>query len=187
MREALGRAAAVAKGALGISSETCAESGKERRTATSAPPAEILRAVANSRNSFPFSSRLRTNTGMARGSRVHLRRSVSGFRRFNPAPWIRTYARESRIWGAKPHTRMGRLQVKHPQMWDVSLKTTLLRRRLHGPAFAFYTPIEPICPASGKGYNCKLFLLDGQLYAFFVDREKGVTYHLDIPAFIQAS
>ena len=126
MREALGSAAAVAKGALGISSETCAESGKERRTATSAPPAEILRAVANSRNSFPFSSRLRTNTGMARGRRVHLRRSVSGFRRFNPAPWIRTYARESRIWGAKPHTRLGRLQVKHPQMWDVSLKATLV-------------------------------------------------------------
>jgi hypothetical protein len=76
----------VAKGALGISSVTCAESGKERRTATRAPPAETFRAVANSRNSFPFSSRLRTNTGIANGRRVHLRRSVSGFRRFNPAP-----------------------------------------------------------------------------------------------------
>jgi hypothetical protein len=187
MREALGRAAAVAKGALGISSETCAESGKERRTATSAPPAEILRAVANSRNSFPFSSRLRTNTGMARGRRVHLRRSVSGFRRFNPAPWIRTYAPKSRIWGAKPHMRLGRLHIKHRQLRDVSMKTTLLQPRLYGLAFAFCTPVKPICPASGKGYNCKLFPLDDQLCAFFVDREKGVTYHLDIPAFIQAS
>src|SRR5207237_7141817 len=86
VREALGRPAAVARGALGISSETCAESGKERRTATSAPPAETFRAVANSRNSFPFSSRLRTNTGIANGRRVHLRRSISGLRRFNPAP-----------------------------------------------------------------------------------------------------
>ena len=187
MREALGSAAAVANGALGISSETCAESGKERRTATSAPPAETFRAVANSRNSFPFSSRLRTNTGIARGRRVQRRRSISGFLRFNPAPWIRTYALKSRIWGAKPGRRPGRVHMKHRQRRDVSLKTTLLRRRLYGIAFAFYTPVEPLWPASGKAYNCKLFPLDGQLHAFFVDREKGVTYHLDIPAFIQAS
>src|SRR5438046_9116785 len=86
VREALGRPAAVARGALGISNKTCAESGKERRTATSAPPADTLRAVANSRNSLPFSSRLRTNTGMANARRGHLRRSVSGFRRFQLAP-----------------------------------------------------------------------------------------------------
>jgi hypothetical protein len=41
----------------------------------------MLSAVANSRNSFPFSSRLRTNTGIAKGSRVHFRRSFSGLRR----------------------------------------------------------------------------------------------------------
>src|ERR1700682_1658908 len=160
MREALGSAAAVANGALGISSETGAESGKERRTAPSAPPAEILRAVANSRNSFPFSSRLRTNTGIARGRRVHLRRSVSGFRRFNPAPWIRTYALKSRIWGAKPRMRLARFHIKHRKMGGVSMKTTLLQRRLYGSVFAFYTPVKPFYPASGRVYNCKLFPLD---------------------------
>jgi hypothetical protein len=34
-----------------------------------------LRAVANSRNSFPLSSRLRTKTGIARGNRGHFRLS----------------------------------------------------------------------------------------------------------------
>ena len=75
-----------AKGALGISRMTCAVGGKDRRTATRAPPALTFRAVANSRNSLPFSSRLRTNTGMARGNRVHLRRSVSGLRRIKRSP-----------------------------------------------------------------------------------------------------
>ena len=124
VREALGRAAAVAKGALGISSETCAESGRERRTATSAPPAETFNAVANSRKSFPFSSRLRTNTGIASGRRIQLRRSVSGFRRFNPAPWRRTYTPKSRTWGAKPRMGRGRLHVKDRQMGNLSVKTT---------------------------------------------------------------
>jgi hypothetical protein len=43
----------VAAGALGISSKTCEESRKERRTAIMAPPAETFQAVANSRNSLP--------------------------------------------------------------------------------------------------------------------------------------
>lgn len=81
VRAARGRAAVAAKGALGISSRTCAALGNERRTATKAPPALILSAVANSRNSFPFSSRLRTNTGIAKGRRAHFRRSFSGLRR----------------------------------------------------------------------------------------------------------
>jgi hypothetical protein len=76
-----------ARGALGISSRTLAERGKERRTATRAPPAETLRAVANSRNSLPLSSRLRTKTGMASGKRIHWRRSFSGLRLVTPAPW----------------------------------------------------------------------------------------------------
>jgi hypothetical protein len=73
-------------GALGISSETCEESRKERFTATNAPPAEIFQAVANSRNSFPVSSALRTKTGIAKGRRSHFRRSVSDFRLFNQHP-----------------------------------------------------------------------------------------------------
>jgi hypothetical protein len=73
-------------GATGISSETCAESGTERRTATSAPPAEMFKAVANSSISFPSSSRLRTKMGIASGNRGHFRFSDSGVRLFNPIP-----------------------------------------------------------------------------------------------------
>jgi hypothetical protein len=82
VREALGNEFPETKGALGISSETCAESGKERRTATRAPPAEMFNAVANSNDSFPSSSRLRTKMGIASGKRGHFRFSVSGLRRF---------------------------------------------------------------------------------------------------------
>jgi hypothetical protein len=82
VREALGNEFPETNGALGISSETCAESGKERRTATKAPPAEMFNAVANSNDSFPSSSRLRTKMGIASGKRGHFRFSVSGLRRF---------------------------------------------------------------------------------------------------------
>jgi len=60
-------------GALGISTETRADLGKERRTTTKAPPAEMLMAVANSSKSLPLSSRVRTKTVMARCKRAHLR------------------------------------------------------------------------------------------------------------------
>jgi hypothetical protein len=66
---------AVRNGAVGISSETCVECGRERLTATNAPPADTFMAVANSRKSFPFSSLLRTKIGIAKGNRGHLRRS----------------------------------------------------------------------------------------------------------------
>src|ERR1035437_8435677 len=62
-------------GALGISSETSADLGKERRTTTKAPPGEMLMAVANSRESLPFPSRVRIKTGMASCNRAHLRSS----------------------------------------------------------------------------------------------------------------
>ena len=86
VRAALGSAAVLASGALGISSKTCADGGGERRTATSAPPAQMLSAVANSRNSLPFSSRVRTKIGMAKGSRTHWRRSFSSLRRIKRSP-----------------------------------------------------------------------------------------------------
>jgi len=60
-------------GALGISSETSADVGKERRTATKAPPGEMLIAVANSRESLSIPSRVRIKTGMASCNRAHLR------------------------------------------------------------------------------------------------------------------
>src|SRR5271157_972024 len=64
-----------AMGALGISNETKADLGKERRTTTKAPPAEMLIAVANSRQSLPLPSRVRIKTGMASCNRAHLRSS----------------------------------------------------------------------------------------------------------------
>ena len=86
VRAARGRRALGAKGALGISSVICVDGGSVRRTATRAPPAPMFSAVANSRNSLPFSLRLRTKTGMASGSRVHLRRSFSALDRINGLP-----------------------------------------------------------------------------------------------------
>ena len=62
-------------GALGISTETSADLGKERRTTTKAPPGEMLIAVANSRESLPLPSRARIKTGMASCNRAHLRSS----------------------------------------------------------------------------------------------------------------
>src|ERR1035441_479235 len=62
-------------GALGISSETTADCGKERRTTTKAPPADTLIAVANSSESLSLLSRARTKTGMASCNRAHLRSS----------------------------------------------------------------------------------------------------------------
>jgi len=75
-REALGKLPASPIGALGISNETWADFGKEWRTTTKAPPAEMLIAVANSSKSLPLSSRVRTKTGMATCRRVHLRAFV---------------------------------------------------------------------------------------------------------------
>src|ERR1700675_1235685 len=62
-------------GALGISSETSADFGKERGAATKTPPGEMLMAVANSKESLPLPSRVRIKTGMASCNRAHLRSS----------------------------------------------------------------------------------------------------------------
>jgi hypothetical protein len=75
MREEILKPLAGPIGALGISSETSADLGKERRTITIAPPGEMLMAVANSRESLPFPSRVRIKTGMASCNRAHLRSS----------------------------------------------------------------------------------------------------------------
>jgi hypothetical protein len=68
-------------GALGISSETDADFGIDRRDTTKAPPGEMLIAVANSSKSLPFPSRERTKTGIARSNRAHFRCSF-----FDPLP-----------------------------------------------------------------------------------------------------
>jgi len=69
-------------GTLGISNEMTADFGKERRTTTKAPPAEILRAVANSNESLPLASRDRTKMGMARRKRTDFLVSLPGTRFF---------------------------------------------------------------------------------------------------------
>ncbi len=92
-------------GALGISSETALDLGKERRTTTRAPPAEMFTAVANSSDSLPFSSRLRTKTGIARRSRAHLRCSFLGeFVRNRYPSKRRINPQRCRRLGAKPLT-----------------------------------------------------------------------------------
>ena len=57
-----------------------------RRIATSIPPALTFKAVANSRNSLPLPSRLRTKTGIASGNRAHFRRSFPAL-----APFMQTF------------------------------------------------------------------------------------------------
>ncbi len=76
MREGFFNPRACSIGALGISRETAADLVKEGRITTRAAPAEMLRAVANSRKSLPLSSRARRKTGMASCNRAHLRCSL---------------------------------------------------------------------------------------------------------------
>jgi hypothetical protein len=60
---------------LGISRETSADSGKERRITTIAPAGEMLIAVVNSSKSSPIPSIARIKTGMASCNRAHFRSS----------------------------------------------------------------------------------------------------------------
>jgi hypothetical protein len=62
-------------GATGISSERLVERGKLRLVASKMPPALMLRAVANSRKSFPSWSTPRTKMGIDKGRRWCFRRS----------------------------------------------------------------------------------------------------------------
>src|SRR2546426_5727151 len=115
----------------------------------SAPPAETLRAVANSRNSLPFSSLLRTNTGIANGRRGQLRRSISGFLRFKPSPL------DLRYFFLSPHLVCQSscwLRVLPPQNWSNSgrfSETTLVLRQNREGIFAFYSAsmlMSPLIP-----------------------------------------
>ena len=108
-REARGSSATADTGALGISSWMTASAGRTLRTATSMPPALTFRAVANSRDSLPSLSRLRTNTGMAKGRRDHLRRSVWGravFKRAAPACESSTSRAKCGLNSAEARTRI---------------------------------------------------------------------------------
>jgi hypothetical protein len=100
-------------GALGISRETRLDLGKERRTTTRAPPGEMLTAVANSRESLSFRSRVRINIGMARCNRAHLRSSFLGEMR-------RTYLDHlERYQPRQPHLR-GQTSERSQAAWNRS-------------------------------------------------------------------
>src|SRR5579863_8699707 len=86
MRSALDWVAVAGEGGVGTSSKTRADSGKGRRTATSAPPAETFTAVASSSESLPFRSWLRTKIGIAKGKRGHCRRSDCRSSRLKQVP-----------------------------------------------------------------------------------------------------
>jgi hypothetical protein len=98
IREEVLEPLAIPTGALGISSETGVDWGKERRTTTKAPPGEMFTAVANSRDSLPPRSRVRTKTGMDRCNLGHFRSSFgevllgTGLRLSKRADTMRTTA-----------------------------------------------------------------------------------------------
>lgn len=115
MREEVFKPSAGPIGALGISSETGADWGKDRRTTTKAPPAEMLMAVANSNESLPLPSRVRIKTGMASCNRAHLRSSFLVSLRDTPYSTVRRV-----ISALEPHLRGQTLEVvrahhNHPE------------------------------------------------------------------------
>jgi hypothetical protein len=95
----VGRPFAGSMGTIGISNEINADFGTDRRTITSAPPAEMFSAVANSSESLPFAFRERTKMGMESCNRAHFRSSLLGTRLFNAFDTLNPL--NSRILGAK--------------------------------------------------------------------------------------
>ena len=175
IREAPGKVAAEASGALGISNRTCDESGRERRTATRAPPAEMFKAVANSNKSLPFSSRVRTKTGIASGKRSQLRRSVSGFSRFKCLSLIH------RVNGYPPHlggqiTHVLRGSSRNQSQRTASQAANKREAKLLSRAcFFFHSPAKERRAKPMSTFDCILLPMCGKLLAFSVDREKPVS------------
>ena len=116
-------------GALGISTETSADLGKERRTTTKAPPAEMLMAVANSSESLPLPSRARTKTGMASRNRVHFRssffdklRGTCNIRQSGVLALVRPHLM-GQTWESTKNAR-GRSKPRH---WQANYPSSLTR------------------------------------------------------------
>ena len=164
MRELRRAGADAASGALGISSETCAAGFRERCTAINAPPAEMFRALANSRNSLPAWSWLRTKTGMASGKRGHSRRSIPGFRRSKRMPLFVTILSLCRTLGAKHRARTGRRTIV------VKLHPLFTRkRRSFSRKPMFLSRFLANITAFPRSSDWKSFTESGQCFAFFVD------------------
>src|SRR5436305_2826527 len=165
-------------GALGISKRNWAMGGRTLRIAISIPPALTLRAVANSKNSFPFASRLRTKTGMASGNRAHLRRSVSWFE-----PFMRT--------SASPFLRYLEAHTL-PKAPCTSVKTSR-KPRVFGDYYpesrtqpSFTLTLFALCSAERRRYcntetarKCRVLLHLGNSVSFFIDKPDGVSYDFD--------
>jgi hypothetical protein len=160
---------AAKNGAVGISSETCVDCGKERRTATKAPPAETFTAVANSRKSFPFSSRLRTKIGIANGSRGQRRRSCRFCSVKGSIPHQGSNGDTVASWGPNnpPDVQAsGSTPAKNP---GKPCKTCIKQ----GPSLRsgcwIVSRYSPVWSCLSGGYKCKLFPIFDKLMAFFVD------------------
>lgn len=167
MREALGNAEVETSGAQGISRMTCVESGKQRRKATKAPPAEMFNAVANSSVSLPLSSRLRTKTGMASGRRGHFRRSFSGVRGVKQFPQKgRAYPCNYSILGAKP-------RLPEEAGWDERRGPLILHQKAAVAGRAPFALDSPFKRLRGNFVNlgeCKVFPFSVNSFRFPVDR-----------------
>lgn len=166
-------------GALGISSKTCAESGNERRTATSAPHAETFKAVANSNNSLPSSSRLRTNTGMASGRRGHFRRSVSALRGFKQALSDKIWHISSRTLWANAAGALG-LFSSHSDPTAHRSGNLAVRAGFTGTMFALYSPYFRLEEKLLSTFDCKVLPFSDNLVVFSIDRGKTMSYYLPI-------
>jgi hypothetical protein len=175
VREALGNKANAATGALGISSRIWAIAGRTRRIATNIPPALTFRAVANSRNSLPFPSGLRTNTGIANGNLAHFRRSfrpLAPFMQTSPSLW--TLAREhlrGQISG-KYRRKPGKLTNFPPSSTAKSTKERLFSALLFAFCLVPQNPATQVCNLQ----KCKLLLHLGNSPAFSVDNNLRLSY-----------
>ena len=157
----------------------------ERRTATSMPPAETLRAVANSRNSLSASDWLRTKTGTARGKRGQRRRSVDGVLPFKPNthPFLRTIAqRFKHLRGqnlncrANPRTNPGK-SGENQVNFGCSQGLKSVKCGFSMP-FACTRRLPLAMPQTGaqSTVECRVLPHLGNQVAFFIDRKTTLAY-----------
>jgi len=176
VRAARGRRAIAATGALGISSRICATAGKTRRIATSIPPALTFSEVANSRNSLPLSSLLRTKTGIASGSRAHLRRSLADLPPFMadlsiaPLTWLKLHLR------GQIGLQLTRKTI--PNFGEIRSTTakSINQRLFSAVIFAFNSLSKTSLLLLRTAPKCKLLLHLGKSSAFFVDNRMPLSY-----------
>ena len=163
---ALGRAVNAATGALGISKRIWAKEGKTRRIATSIPPALTLRAVANSRSSFPWSSWLRTKTGIANGSLAHFSLFSIGQQTVHRTSLSRTNPSSKQIGGQISGESAGKMGAK----WSIDPSSTAKSGRnpaFSADIFALYSPFGQSTSQAADSQKCRVLLHLGNFKAHF--------------------